>query len=93
MRDHNVFFVALWIGFLYYIKSFRQVLLFDADYVTRLLAQTSGWLIKDVNFVLEKNYVDLLNNKEIDENELQKHIAKYNNVVKEMKIKWIVIKN
>ena len=52
-----------------------------------------NFLIKDVNYVLEKNYIELLNKKEIDENELKQHIAKYNNVVKEMKIKWIVVKD
>ena len=52
-----------------------------------------NFVIKDVNYVLEKNYIELLNKKEIDENELQQHVAKYNNVVKEMRIKWTVVKD
>ena len=53
----------------------------------------NNFVIKDVNYVLEKNYIELLNKKEIDENELQQHVAKYNNVVKEMKIKWVALKD
>ena len=52
-----------------------------------------NFIIKDVNFVLEKNYIKLLENKEIDQNELQECIKKYNNVVKEMKIKWVALKD
>ena len=52
-----------------------------------------NFIIKDVNFVLEKNYIKLLENKEIDQNELQEHIKKYNNVVKEMKINWVALKD
>ena len=52
-----------------------------------------NFMIKDVNFVLEKNYIKLLENKEIDQNELQECIKKYNNVVKEMKIKWVALKD
>ena len=52
-----------------------------------------NFMIKDVNFVLEKNYIKLLENKEIDQNELQEYIKKYNNVVKEMKIKWVALKD
>ena len=52
-----------------------------------------NFTIKDINFVLEKNYIKLLENKEIDQNELQEYIKKYNNVVKEMKIKWVALKD
>ena len=52
-----------------------------------------NFTIKDVNFVLEKKYAKLLENKEIDQNELQEYIRKYNNVVKEMKIKWVALKD
>tara|TARA_B100000029_G_scaffold467184_1_gene503266 strand:- start:438 stop:998 length:561 start_codon:yes stop_codon:yes gene_type:complete len=52
-----------------------------------------NFLIKDVNYVLETEYMELLKKKEIDEKELKKYILKYNNVVKEMKIKWLAIKN
>ena len=49
--------------------------------------------IKDVKYVLEDNYIKLLESKEIDQNELQEYIKKYNNVVKEMKIKWVALKD
>ena len=49
--------------------------------------------IKDVNYVLETYYSKLLKKKEIDHDQLQEYIKKYNNVVKEIKIKWIVLKN
>ena len=52
-----------------------------------------NFTIKDINFVLEKKYIKLLENKEIDQNELQEYIRKYNNVVKEMKIKWVALKD
>ena len=52
-----------------------------------------NFAIKDVNFVLENNYIKLLENKEIDQNELRECIKKYNNVVKEMKIKWVALKD
>ena len=52
-----------------------------------------NFLIKDVNYVLEKNYMEMLNKKEISETELKEHISKYNNVVKEMKVKWMAIKD
>ena len=52
-----------------------------------------NFTIKDINFVLEKKYIKLLENKEIDQNELQEYIKKYNNVVKEMKIKWVALKD
>ena len=52
-----------------------------------------NFTIKDVNFVLENNYIKLLENKEIDQNELRECIKKYNNVVKEMKIKWVALKD
>ena len=42
---------------------------------------------------LEKEYLDMLNKKEINQATLQTYINKYNNVVKEMKISWIVIKD
>ena len=34
-----------------------------------------------------------MDKKEIEENEIRKYISKYNNVVKEMKIKWVAIKD
>ena len=52
-----------------------------------------NFTIKDVNYILENNYIKLLENKEIDQNELQECIKKYNNVVKEMKIKWVALKD
>ena len=52
-----------------------------------------NFIIKDVKFVLEKNYIKLLEKKEIDQNKLQEYIRKYNNVVKEMKINWVALKD
>ena len=52
-----------------------------------------NFIVKDVNYVLENNYIKLLENKEIDQNVLQEYIKKYNNVVKEMKIKWVALKD
>ena len=52
-----------------------------------------NFLIKDVNYVLESYYSTLLEKKKIDHNQLQEYIKKYNNVVKEMKIKWVVLKS
>ena len=52
-----------------------------------------NFFIKDVNYVLENYYSKLLEKKEIDHNQLQEYIKKYNNVVKEMKIKWVVLKS
>ena len=52
-----------------------------------------NFTIKDINFVLEKKYLELLQNKEINQNELQEYISKYNNVVKEMRIKWVALKD
>ena len=52
-----------------------------------------NFIVKDVNYVLENNYIKLLENKEIDQNVLQEYIKKYNNVVKEMKIKWVALRD
>ena len=63
-----------------------------AHYITNAL-KAKELFIKDVNYILENNYIKLLENKEIDQNELQEYIKKYNNVVKEMKIKWVALKD
>jgi len=49
--------------------------------------------IKKVDYVLENNYSKLHQEKKIDHNQLQEHIRKYNNVVREIKINWEVIKD
>ena len=57
------------------------------------LIHNVNFKIKDVNYGLEKEYLEMLNKKEINQATLQTYINKYNNVVKEMKIRWIVIKD
>tara|TARA_Y100000590_G_C15634374_1_gene982391 strand:+ start:53 stop:613 length:561 start_codon:yes stop_codon:yes gene_type:complete len=57
------------------------------------LIHNVNFKIKDVNYGLEKEYLDMLNKKEINQGTLQTYIKKYNNVVKEMKIRWTVIKD
>ena len=49
--------------------------------------------IKDVNYGLEKNYSEMLKKGEIDQSKLHEYIEKYNNVIKEMRIRWIAIKS
>jgi len=48
--------------------------------------------VKDVNMVLGENYESLIKIGKIKHEELKDIISKYNNVVKEMKITWEVIK-
>ena len=49
--------------------------------------------ILSANFNLETKYMTLLKEKKISEDDLKEYIDKYNNVVKEMDIKWRVIKD
>ena len=56
-------------------------------------------LIHDVNFeiisvqhVLDQKYLNLLKSKKISESELDEYANKFNNVIKESKIKWKAIK-
>jgi len=63
-------------------------------------ANTPLALIYNVNFnilsayfKLEKKYIALLKGKKIFEDDLKEYINNYNNVVKEMDIKWCVIKD
>ena len=58
-----------------------------------VLINEFNFLIKDVNYVLEKNYKELLKKKKLKKMNYKNYISKYNNVVKEIKIKWLVIKN
>ena len=48
--------------------------------------------IINVLYIVDEKYKNLLSEKKISENEVKEHAAKYNNVIKEMKIKWSVIK-
>ena len=45
------------------------------------------------DFKVEAKYIALLKENKISENDLKEYIDKYNNVVKEMNIKWCVIKD
>ena len=63
-------------------------------------ANTPLALIHNVNFKIlaaefkvETKYIALLKENKISENDLKDYIDKYNNVVKEMNIKWCVIKD
>ena len=47
----------------------------------------------DINYGLKKNYLEMLKKGEIDQAQLQSYIDKYNNVIKEMRIRWMVIKD
>ena len=57
------------------------------------LIHNVNFKIKDINYGLEKNYLEMLKKGEIDQAQLQSYIDKYNNVIKEMRIRWIVIKD
>ena len=57
------------------------------------LIHNVNFKIKDINYGLEKNYLEMLKKGEIDKAQLQSYIDKYNNVIKEMRIRWIVIKD
>jgi len=48
--------------------------------------------IKNVSHVLDKKYIDLLKSEKIQKDEIQDLAHKYNNVIKEIKIDWEVIK-
>ena len=48
--------------------------------------------ILSVNYVLDQRYQKLLNEKKIKENDLKEYSEKYNNVIKEINLKWKVIK-
>ena len=63
-------------------------------------ANTPLALIHNVNFkilktefMLTQKYATLLKENKISEDELKDYVDKYNNVVKEMRIKWCVIKD
>ena len=63
-------------------------------------ANTPLALIHNVNFKIlaadfkvETKYIALLKEKKIFEDDLKEYINNYNNVVKEMDIKWCVIKD
>ena len=48
--------------------------------------------IKHVTYVLDKKYINLLESKKILKDEIEDLAQKYNNVIKEIKIDWEVIK-
>ena len=48
--------------------------------------------IKNVSHVLDEKYIDLLKSGKIQKDEIQDLAHKYNNVIKEIKIDWEVIK-
>jgi SAM-dependent methyltransferase len=56
------------------------------------LIHNVNFQILSVNYVLDQRYQKLLNEKKITENDLQEYSEKYNNVIKEINLKWKVIK-
>ena len=48
--------------------------------------------IKHVVYVLDKKYINLLESKKIQKDQIENIAQKYNNVIKEIKIDWEVIK-
>ena len=64
-----------------------------------LVTNTPLGLIHNVNFkilnvlyIVDEKYKKLLNEKKMSENDIKEYAEKYNNVIKEIKIKWSVIK-
>lgn len=56
------------------------------------LIHNVNFQILSVNYVLDQRYQKLLNEKKIEENDLKEYSEKYNNVIKEINLKWKVIK-
>ena len=56
------------------------------------LIHNVNFQILSVNYVLDQRYQKLLNEKKITENDLKEYSEKYNNVIKEINLKWKVIK-
>jgi len=56
------------------------------------LIHNVNFQILSVNYVLDQRYQKLLNEKKIKENDLKEYSEKYNNVIKEINLKWKVIK-
>ena len=48
--------------------------------------------IKSAKYIIDEKYKSLLNNNQITENDLKEYSDKYNNVIKEIDIQWMVIK-
>ena len=57
------------------------------------LIHNVNFKILSADFKLETKYIALLKEKKIFEDDLKEYINNYNNVVKEMNIKWCVIKD
>lgn len=82
------------LGLQLYDKELNETWQKNKDANTPLaLIHNVNFKIKDIEYVLEKNYLEMLKNGKINQEQLQSYINKYNNVVKEMKIRWMVIKN
>ena len=56
------------------------------------LIHNVNFQILSVNYVLDQRYQKLLNEKKIKEDDLKEYSEKYNNVIKEINLKWKVIK-
>ena len=56
------------------------------------LIHNVNFKILNVLYMVDEKYKKLLNEKKMSENDIKEYAEKYNNVIKEIKIKWSVIK-
>ncbi len=56
------------------------------------LIHNVNFKIINVLYIVDEKYKKLLNEKKMSENDIKECAEKYNNVIKEIKIKWSVIK-
>ena len=56
------------------------------------LIHNVNFKIINVLYIVDEKYKKLLNEKKMSENDIKEYAEKYNNVIKEIKIKWSVIK-
>ena len=57
------------------------------------LIHNVNFKVLNVNYKIDQKYKNLIDEKKIDQSEIQDLMDKYNNVVKEMSIEWLVIKD
>ena len=57
------------------------------------LIHNVNFKILNIHYIVDEKYEKLLNEKKISKDEIKEDAKKYNNVIKEIKIKWSVIKS
>ena len=72
------------------IKSFSNF--FDSKKTKNFYLKLKKVEILNVHYIVDEKYEKLLKEKKISEKDIKEYALKYNNVIKEMKIKWSVIK-